>query len=54
MLNAFIQLITMQRMLQLQKTELKNFQFIQYTRIRLLKYYDNLHIKNDFKNQIID
>ena len=54
MLNAFIQLIIMQRMLQLQETELRNFQFIKYIRICLLKYYDNLHIKDDFKDQIID
>ena len=50
MLNVFIQLITMQKILQLQEIELRNFQFIKYTRTRLLKYYDNLHIKDDFKN----
>ena len=41
-------------MLQLQETEFRNFQFIKYIRTRLLKYYDSLHIKDDFKNQIID
>ena len=50
MLNVFIQLITIQRMLQLQEAELKNSQFIKYTRTCLLKYYDNLHIKDNFKN----
>lgn len=44
----------LQRLINLTKTLLKNFVFMKYTRDHLLNVYDDLHNKDDFRDQNVN
>ena len=52
--DAFVQIITLQRLNQLHKKNFKDLRFIKYTRKHLLNIYDVLYTKNEFENQSIE
>ena len=46
--------MVLQRLVELQKAEPRNPDFIKYTRAHLLAVYDGFHAKDEFKDQTVD